>query len=99
MYVSIQGQCHFFYFGPRSFTYENKSLFFSKPLGHFNQILYMEIKIYEHDAGHMTKMGATSIYGITHIAFKNILLRNLWTDLNETWYVALMTHHHSLFKL
>ena len=51
----------------------------------------MEIKIYKYDAGHMTKMAATSIYG------KNPL-KNL-TDFNETLYVAFRTPaHHNLFK-
>ena len=42
-----------------------KTYFSQKPL---NQILYvafgyMEMKIYQHDAGHMTKMAAMPIYG------------------------------------
>ena len=53
------------------------------------------MKIYQHDAGHMTKMAALSIYGKT---LQN-LLQNQWNDFDETWYVALGTPgHHSLFK-
>ena len=54
------------------------------------------MKIYWHNAGHITKMAAMPIYG------KNLknLLRNRWTDFHETWYVALVTPAcHSLFKL
>ena len=46
---------------------------------------YKETKIYYHDAGHMTKMAATPIYGKKN--FKN-LLRNRRADFQETWYVA-----------
>ena len=47
--------------------------------------------------GHMTKMAATPIYG--EKPFKNLLLRNRWTDFHETRYVALGTPaHHSWFK-
>ena len=57
----------------------------------------MEMKIYYYDAGHMTKMVTTPIYGKK--PFKNLLLRNRWTDFHETWYVASGTPaHHSLFK-
>ena len=44
----------------------------------------------------MTKMATTPIYGKN--PSKN-LLRNRWTDFNETWYVASRTPaHHSLLK-
>ena len=43
------------------------------------------MKIHVHDAGHMTKMSATPIYG--KIPSKH-LLRNRRTDFHETWYVA-----------
>ena len=56
----------------------------------------MEMKIYLHDAGHMTKMTAIPIYGKNH---SKIFFRNQWADFLETWYVALGTPaHHSLFK-
>ena len=35
--------------------------------------------------GHMTKMAAMRLYG--RKTFRN-LLRNQWTDFNETWHVA-----------
>ena len=55
------------------------------------------MKIYRHDAGHMTKMAAMPIYGKN--PFKNLLLRNRWTDFHETWYVTSGTPaHHSLYK-
>ena len=55
------------------------------------------MKIYRHDAGHMTKMAAMPIYGKK--PFKNLLLWNQWTDFHETWYVASGTPaHHSLYK-
>ena len=56
---------------------------------------YKEMKIHEHDAGHMTKMATMPIYG------KNLskISRNLWTDFHKTRYVASRTPaHHSLFK-
>ena len=45
------------------------------------------MKIYKYDVGHMTKMAATPMYGKK--PFKNLLLRNQWTDFHETWYVTL----------
>ena len=57
-----------------------------------------EMKFYWHDGGHITKMAAMPIYGKN--PFKNLHLRNRWTDFRETWYVASVTPaHHSLFKL
>ena len=51
--------------------------------------------IYKHDAGHMTKIAATPIYGKT---LQNFLLQSRWTDLHETLYVAYETRaHHNLF--
>ena len=59
---------------------------------------YKEIKIHEYDAGHMTKMAAMPIYGKKK-TFKDLLLWNLWTNFQETWYVAFRTPaNHSLFK-
>ena len=58
---------------------------------------YKEMKIYEYDAGHMTKMAATPIYAKK--SFHNFLLRNMRADFNEICYIALGTlAHHSLFK-
>ena len=58
---------------------------------------YMKMKIYYHDAGHMTKMAAMPIYGKSTL--KNLLPWNQWNDFKETWYVASGTPaHHSLFK-
>ena len=55
---------------------------------------YKKMKICWHDAGHMTKMAATPIYGKK--PFKN-LLRNRQADFHETWYVASGTPaHHSV---
>ena len=55
------------------------------------------MKIYENDAGHMTKRAAMPIYGKK--TFTNLLLRNQWTGFHETWYVASGTPaHNSLFK-
>ena len=34
-----------------------------KPLGHFNQIFYVSLNIYEYAVVHMTKMAAKPIYG------------------------------------
>ena len=45
--------------------------------------------------GHMTKMASTPIYGKK--TFKNLLLRNQWTDFHETWYVALGTWVHHVY--
>ena len=39
------------------------------------------MKIYWHDAGHMTKMAAMPIYGKT---FQKSSFWNRWTDIHET---------------
>ena len=52
------------------------------------------MKIYWHDGGHITKMAAMPIY---YKPFKNLLLRNRWTDFHETWYVASVTPAHHNF--
>ena len=55
------------------------------------------MKIYSHDAGHMTKMAAMPIYGKN--PFKN-LIQNQWTDFHETLSVGFVTRvHHGLFKI
>ena len=43
------------------------------------------MKVYQHFAGHMTKMADMLIYG-KH--FKNLLSRNHWVDFDETLYEA-----------
>ena len=39
------------------------------------------ISVFINNPGHMTKMAGMPIYG-------NLLLRNHWTDFNETWHEA-----------
>ena len=52
--------------------------------------------IYTNGLGHMTKIGATPIYGKK--VFINSFLQNQWADCNETCYVAFgMWAHHSLW--
>ena len=46
---------------------------------------YKEIKIPQHNAGHMTKMAPKPIYG-KH--FKTLLSINHWADFDETLYEA-----------
>ena len=53
------------------------------------------MKIYWHDGGHITKMAAIPIYGKK--PYKNLPLRNWWTDIHETWYVASVTPGHHSF--
>ena len=43
------------------------------------------MKIYQHFAGHLTKMAAMPIYGKT---LSNLLSRNQWADFDETLYEA-----------
>ena len=55
--------------GPRSCTYKNLNQIFSETTEPFwtkfcmKDFRYKEMKIYLHDAGHMTKMAAMPIYG------------------------------------
>ena len=55
--------------GPMSFTYENLTCYYQKPLAHFQPNFECKLvstslmKIHQHNAGHMTKMAAMSIYG------------------------------------
>ena len=57
----------------------------------------MEMKIYQYNSGHMTKMAVMLVYVIS---FKNPLPRNQRKDYKETQYVAPgIPVHHSLFKL
>ena len=89
--------------GPRSCTYKNSNLIFSETTEPFwtkfcmKAFRYKALKIWRHDAGHMTTMAATPIYGKNPL--KNLLLRNRLADFHETWYVASWTPaHHSLLK-
>ena len=77
-------------------------MYITKILKHFllrnrlvnqSQILYEDsigsgTDVYINNPGHMTKMADMPIYGKT---LKN-LLRNWFTDFNETWLEALMTY-------
>ena len=45
---------------------------------------YKEMKIYQHNAGHMTKMATMPIYGT---ALENLSM-NHWADFGETLYEA-----------
>ena len=59
--------------------------------------MYKEMKIHQHDLGHMTKMAAMPIYDKKN--FKNLLLGNQWNDFFETLYVAFRTPpYHSFLK-
>ena len=49
----------------------------------------MEMKIYWHDSGHMTKMIAMPIYCISPQKF--FFSRNQQADFDETWYEAAET--------
>ena len=44
------------------------------------------MKIHQHNAGHMAKMAAMSIYGLS--TFKNLLSRSHLADVDETLYEA-----------
>ena len=56
---------------------------------------YKEMKIWRHDAGHMTKMAVISIYDKHPLK----IFKNRQVDFHETRYVASETPaHHSLFK-
>ena len=67
--VSIQGQGHSLTLAHGHLQMKIKTCFFSLSTGPFltkfcmQAIGYMEMKIYRHDAGHMTKTAVTSIYG------------------------------------
>ena len=73
-----------------------------KPLGHFNQILYVSFKgqgnenLLTYDAGHISKLAAIHIHGKTLLNYFSL---NQWTNFYETWYVASGNQvHHNLFK-
>ena len=87
--------------GPRSCTYKNSNQIFSKttvPIWtkfFMKDFRYKEMKIWCHDAGHMTKLAARPYMVKT---LQNLLLRNRRADFHETWYVAFGTPaNHSLF--
>ena len=67
--MSIESQGHFLKLVQGHLHMKFKTCFFQKPLGHFNQILYVqdfrykELKICLSDADHLTKMAVTPIYG------------------------------------
>ena len=51
----------------------------------------------KNDAGHLTKMAGTPIYGKKNL--QNLLLRNRRANFHEAWYEASGTPaHHSLLK-
>ena len=55
------------------------------------------MKIYRHDAGHMTKMAAMPLYGKN--PSKIFFSGTDGPDFHETWYVTSGTPaHHSLYK-
>ena len=45
------------------------------------------MKINKYEFGQLTNMAAMPVYG--KIIYKNLILRNQWTDCLETWYVVL----------
>ena len=70
-------------------------IFFSETAWPIKAKFYMKhlweggTNVYINNPGHMTKMAAMPIYDKK--PFKNLLLRNHWTDFNQTWHEALMT--------
>ena len=66
--VSIEGQCHFLTLTQGHLHMKNLNWLFSQTfLTKFcmKAFRYTEMKIYQHDAGHMTKMAPMPIYGKT----------------------------------
>ena len=63
-----------------------KTCFFSLNTGHFSQIL--NVSLYQHNAGHMTKMTAMPIHGKT---LKILLSMNQWAAFDETLHEASAT--------
>ena len=65
----MEGQGHFLTLAPGHLHMKIKNLFFLETTGPFLRkfcmlvFRYKEMKINEHDAGHMTKMAAMPIYG------------------------------------
>ena len=76
-----------------------KTRFSQKPLGHFNQILYVSFQVQRNenllwDAGHMTKMAVMPLYG------KKTLQKFSRESLNRLPRIfACSIGDHSLFKL
>ena len=63
-------------------TWPIKAKFYMKHLQEGGTNLYID------NRGHMTKMATMPIYSEK---LQNLLLRNWWTNFNETWHEALMT--------
>ena len=66
--MSIEGQGHFLTLAQGRVNTKIQTRFSQKYCADLNQILYesfryKEMQIWWHDAGHMTKMAATPIYG------------------------------------
>ena len=67
--MSIEGQGHFLALAQGRVRTKNSNLIFSETTEAFltkfcmKAFRYKEMKIYLHDAGHMTKMAAMPIYG------------------------------------
>ena len=87
--------------GLRLCTYKNSNLIFSETtVPNWTKLCmkpfrYKEMKIWWHDAGHMTEMAATPLYGKN----RSKSSPEPTVDFHETWYVASGTPaHHSLFK-
>ena len=81
------------------------NIFSSESTGPIKAKLHMEhpkeggTKVCIIGPGHMTKMATRAIYMYIAKIFKNLLLRNQWTDFNDTWFVALGTLAHlSIYK-
>ena len=58
----MEGQGHFWPWPQGIYIWKLKLGFLINYWAIFNQILYKEMKINEHDAGHMTKMATTPMY-------------------------------------
>ena len=56
---------------------------------------YKEMKINNHDVGHMTKMAAMLI--IWYKCLKHLVSRNQWVDSDETLYVASEIQAHCIW--
>ena len=81
---------------------KTKTSFLRNHWANFNQFFYVslhgyiEMKIYQHDAGHMTKMAPMPIYCINPLKYFSRIQR---ADFDETWYESLETQaYYILFK-
>ena len=98
--MSIEGQGHFLTL-TKDHLHMKHRLILSVTTGpfqpNFECFKYKEMKIHQHNAGHMTKMAAMLIHG-KHI-LKNLSM-NHWSDCDETLYEASETLAlYILFKL